>query len=224
MNGSDSKSSLVDSSEPIPGRRAFTLIELLAVIAIIGVLGSMLLPALSNASAKAKQVKCVSNLQQIGFGMLIYVDDFDGHLPKTGQETLDTNETFLTKVRPYVGHFEAIRLCPGAPSRTERLRYTGKSYILYHFISDSSIDSFGQVFTTLPKLDQLRNPTETILMFEVADEYGPITSVDHAHARTWPNSGWEGVIDLELPTQIVRTDAPTIYSATDTSNQSMRKK
>ena len=60
---------------------AFTLIELLIVIAIIGILASLLLPALTKAKARAGQINCLSNMKQLSLGTLMYIDDNHGYFP-----------------------------------------------------------------------------------------------------------------------------------------------
>src|SRR5688500_17860510 len=60
---------------------AFTLIELLVVIAVIGILASLLLPALARGKNQAQQVLCLNNHRQLNLAATLYAQDNDDRLP-----------------------------------------------------------------------------------------------------------------------------------------------
>jgi prepilin-type N-terminal cleavage/methylation domain-containing protein len=60
---------------------AFTLIELLVVVAIIAILASILLPALSSARERARTTQCINNVKQFTLSLRLMIDDDDGYVP-----------------------------------------------------------------------------------------------------------------------------------------------
>jgi prepilin-type N-terminal cleavage/methylation domain-containing protein len=93
--------------------RGFTLIELLVVIAIIGVLASLLLPALARAKRSARSVACLSNLHQIGLALDLYVQEHNDRLPSCAQlPSVNTNfPSVVTMLSPYL-KAKAVFQCP----------------------------------------------------------------------------------------------------------------
>ncbi len=63
------------------GTGAFTLVELLTVIAIIGILAALLMPALEQAKARARRIQCVGNQKEIGLALHLFANDHSGKFP-----------------------------------------------------------------------------------------------------------------------------------------------
>lgn len=98
------------------GRSAFTLVEMLVVISIIGILAAILLSALSAAKLRAKQIQCVSNIREMSLASIMYTHDYLGNtLPYdlTGAGLL-----WMGRLIDYQSKVDAVRLCPTADDIT----------------------------------------------------------------------------------------------------------
>ena len=96
-------------------RRAFTLVEMLVVIAIVGLLAALLFPVFARARANARRATCASNLKQIGVALGLYAQDYR-YYPSVDINAY-TNHTcgaWADKIQRYA-KFDAIFVCPSAP-------------------------------------------------------------------------------------------------------------
>lgn len=118
-------------------RAAFTLIELLIVIAIIALLATILFPVFARARENARRAACQSNLRQIGLGFSQYIQDNDEHYPlnawcpawapgcaAASPPTPDRPTLWFHALDPYVKSVQ-IHNCPTSPYQVQYTDSTG---------------------------------------------------------------------------------------------------
>jgi prepilin-type N-terminal cleavage/methylation domain-containing protein/prepilin-type processing-associated H-X9-DG protein len=96
---------------------AFTLIELLVVIAIIAILAAILFPVFARARENARRASCMSNLKQIGLGIMMYVQDYDEKYPPSNITNEGTGYFWWQLIDPYTKS-KQLEFCPSATSQS----------------------------------------------------------------------------------------------------------
>jgi prepilin-type N-terminal cleavage/methylation domain-containing protein/prepilin-type processing-associated H-X9-DG protein len=98
---------------------AFTLVELLVVVAVVAILAALLAPAIKGARDTAKDLKCLSTIRQIGLGIQMRANENEGW----ASDGIGTSPDWWTPVTPYIGgHGEWINVGSYTPSVYEKRR------------------------------------------------------------------------------------------------------
>ncbi|MFA6175451.1 MAG: type II secretion system protein [Phycisphaerae bacterium] len=107
---------ILDDKAGMSQKRAFTLIELVAVCAIIAILIGLLFPAIRSVTEKANAVKCINNLRQIGVAIILYAGDNEQRLPGPCYIAVTYSSSVVSLLDPYLRSNKNVWECPSHPT------------------------------------------------------------------------------------------------------------
>lgn len=168
-----------DARQVIPKYSGFTLIELLVTIGIIAVLAAILFPVFSRAREAARRASCMSNMKQLAFGTLMYLQDNDYRLMAAMMvygDTLPTGQ--WESIQPYLKSANVLH-CPSAPTIVPSntgygqpcqygfpVNWTGSNRFVSVVERLKSVDFPGSSYISPPMIDIIPNPSQTCLIGE----------------------------------------------------------
>ena len=139
------------------GQRAFTLVEVLVVVAVIAILAALLLPALSRGKERARRARCAANLRQVALATFMYVDDHEDTFPIQPEDGLAVvavgghGTNFYDQLMPYLTQ-PGVWVCPSTKAEPGEL-------MSYHMN--------GLIITTNGfRQSRIRRPSDTLLIGE----------------------------------------------------------
>ena len=183
-----------DSPVPAARRRqwrAFTLIELLTVVAILGILIAIAVPVLGGARARARALTCLANLRTLGQGVALFSQDNKGRYPRSLHSAGAHGEPgWAVSIAPYIGAasstntadwttvFNRHYRCPEDPNTSATLYSYGLN--VYFELTPGGDDYAGSP-ATWHRITQVPNPTRTLLLGATR----PVPFGDHLMAHFW---------------------------------------
>ncbi|MDD7984326.1 prepilin-type N-terminal cleavage/methylation domain-containing protein [Lentisphaera marina] len=157
--------------------KQFSLIELLVVIAIIGILASLILPALGKARKKSQQAVCNSQHKQISTAIFMYTEDNDDYFPTVDHPTSSTWKGWQLYIAEYLkidssdrnNFANTVFYCPSQENISGTIfQATGTAYNRY-FGSDRFYSN-NAVFNTLKQISSIEDATETVSTLDSLDD------------------------------------------------------
>jgi prepilin-type N-terminal cleavage/methylation domain-containing protein/prepilin-type processing-associated H-X9-DG protein len=214
-----------------PRAAAFTLVELLAVIAIIGILAALVIVALGKVRSSARQSGCLSNLRQIGVAWQLYLGDHNGRFPEFatyqmyywggGAGTWGGPAPETRPLYPYISDEKFFR----CPSDVEN----GAQPPLYAFSGNSYVmaDSNQRGILSRPEAKnrvaitgyykQLQHPARTIMVYDHsarASEPGYISNPSASYYRdNWHTNDTSNMLMADGHVETFQRDALTGHMA-----------
>jgi prepilin-type N-terminal cleavage/methylation domain-containing protein/prepilin-type processing-associated H-X9-DG protein len=152
--------------------KAFTLIELLVVIAIIAILAAILFPVFAQAREAARKTTCLSNLKQLGVGMLMYAQDYDEQAVPWNLRDRNRNQYDQFKVslswdrliQPYIKN-NALFACP-SDSGSTRPVLPGHGLVVRSYTYPGSIGGGWCPWSPPRAMAAIPMPSITVVLLE----------------------------------------------------------
>lgn len=181
-------------------KRAFTLIELLIVIAIIALLSGILFPVFARARDKARQAACASNLKQIGLGLLMYMQDYDDRSPAM-ENNGGNSRGWAGRMYPYVKNTQ-IFVCPSDQRARTGLGTTSvngtnyANYLVSYAYNQSIRSATSGTIKEGVSLAGFTAPSLTVMLFELDAFSAPLLSVDEITSQGHAGSAGGGYVPV----------------------------
>lgn len=167
-------------------KNAFTLMELLIVISVIGLLMGILLPALNRARQQARKMICRSNMRQMGIVLRVYLIDNEYRLPPSSCREKNPHEYWLYILNNYVKESLLFR-CPADKAKNflDWQNLPEDDWGKYRWSSYASNGFFDNpVYSSYQTITRIRRPDQCIFVCELQSGTSN-NGVDHVHADMW---------------------------------------
>jgi len=145
-------------------RNAFTLIELLTVIAIIGILAAIIIPTVGKVRQSARVAQGVSNLRQIALATISYSNDNKGQFPYFG--VAGENSYFYTELSTYLQRTGDGTANVGIPSSVFKDPLAAIDAGQNHYTSSHNLMRSPNARNPARRVSEFRNPSSNVMYFD----------------------------------------------------------